>query len=91
MKTRKILKMWKMMRKTSYWPSWKLKWIALFLISDALLAHPSKEILYLHQQGNTTRFSLERERERDLLIKDLSGTVAVLPTILNIMLLFCFK
>lgn len=61
MKTRKILKkIWKMMRKTSYWP---LKWIALFLISDASLIHQRKSCIYINRE--TLQGSHWRERERD--------------------------
>ena len=46
MKIKKILKkIRKVKQKTSYWPSWELKWIAVFLIFDTSLAHPSREII----------------------------------------------
>ena len=46
MKIKKILKkIRKVKQKTSYWPSWELKWIAVFFIFDTSLAHPSREII----------------------------------------------
>ena len=86
------MKIWKMKRKTSYWPSWKVDNHYKVLIGERdlifflyLMPRSSREnfvSIIIYHWTNATRCSLERE----ILLRI---WVALLATILNIMFLFC--